>query len=63
MQEEVAAPERAQHDTRDFRAGYGRRPGARGRGGDPITVIGVVERYRHTDLAPLVSHRGSYAEL
>ena len=32
-------------------------------GGDHIIVIGVVERYQHTDLAPLVFHRGRYAEL
>ena len=32
-------------------------------GGDHIIVIGVVERYRHTDLPPLVFHRGGYAEL
>ena len=31
-------------------------------GGDHIIVIGVVERYRHTDLAPLLFHRGRYAE-
>jgi flavin reductase (DIM6/NTAB) family NADH-FMN oxidoreductase RutF len=31
-------------------------------GGDHIIVIGVVERYRHTGLAPLVFHRGRYAE-
>jgi flavin reductase (DIM6/NTAB) family NADH-FMN oxidoreductase RutF len=30
-------------------------------GGDHIIVIGVVERYRHTDAAPLVFHRGRYA--
>ncbi len=32
-------------------------------GGDHIIVIGVVERYRHTDVAPLLFHRGRYAEL
>src|SRR5579859_1244251 len=32
-------------------------------GGDHIIVIGVVERYQHTDFAPLVFHRGRYAEL
>jgi 3-hydroxy-9,10-secoandrosta-1,3,5(10)-triene-9,17-dione monooxygenase reductase component len=31
-------------------------------GGDHIIVIGVVERYRHTDLPPLLFHRGRYAE-
>src|SRR3954471_22649587 len=31
-------------------------------GGDHIIVIGVVERYQHTDLAPLLFHRGRYAE-
>src|SRR5579871_3903545 len=29
--------------------------------GDHIIVIGVVERYRHSGLAPLVFHRGGYA--
>jgi flavin reductase (DIM6/NTAB) family NADH-FMN oxidoreductase RutF len=32
-------------------------------GGDHIIVIGVVERYKHTGLPPLVFHRGHYAEL
>ena len=31
-------------------------------GGDHIIVIGVVERYQHSDLPPLVFHRGRYAE-
>ena len=30
-------------------------------GGDHIIVIGVVERYTHSDRAPLVFHRGKYA--
>ena len=29
-------------------------------GGDHIIVIGVVERYAHSDRAPLVFHRGKY---
>src|SRR5258706_6781100 len=32
-------------------------------GGDHVVVIGVVERYKHTDLPPLVFHRGRYADL
>lgn len=32
-------------------------------GGDHIIVIGVVERYAHSDRAPLVFHRGKYAAL
>jgi len=32
-------------------------------GGDHIVVIGVVERYQHTELPPLLFHRGRYAEL
>ena len=32
-------------------------------GGDHIILIGVVERYKHSELAPLVFHRGRYAEL
>jgi 3-hydroxy-9,10-secoandrosta-1,3,5(10)-triene-9,17-dione monooxygenase reductase component len=30
-------------------------------GGDHIIVIGVVERYAHSDLKPLLFHRGAYA--
>ena len=32
-------------------------------GGDHIIVIGVVERYAHSERAPLVFHRGRYANL
>ena len=32
-------------------------------GGDHIILIGVVERYRHTELPPLLFHRGRYAQL
>jgi flavin reductase (DIM6/NTAB) family NADH-FMN oxidoreductase RutF len=32
-------------------------------GGDHIIVIGVVERYTHRDVPPLVFHRGKYASL
>jgi flavin reductase (DIM6/NTAB) family NADH-FMN oxidoreductase RutF len=32
-------------------------------GGDHVIVIGVVERYAHTDRVPLVFHRGRYASL
>jgi 3-hydroxy-9,10-secoandrosta-1,3,5(10)-triene-9,17-dione monooxygenase reductase component len=32
-------------------------------GGDHIILIGVVERYRHSELPPLLFHRGRYAEL
>jgi flavin reductase (DIM6/NTAB) family NADH-FMN oxidoreductase RutF len=31
-------------------------------GGDHIILIGVVERYRHSGLPPLLFHRGRYAE-
>jgi 3-hydroxy-9,10-secoandrosta-1,3,5(10)-triene-9,17-dione monooxygenase reductase component len=30
-------------------------------GGDHIILIGVVERYRHSELPPLLFHRGRYA--
>jgi 3-hydroxy-9,10-secoandrosta-1,3,5(10)-triene-9,17-dione monooxygenase reductase component len=32
-------------------------------GGDHIILIGVVERYRHSELAPLLFHRGRYASV
>src|SRR5438128_7465264 len=32
-------------------------------GGDHIILIGVVERYRHTELPPLLFHRGRYGAL
>jgi flavin reductase (DIM6/NTAB) family NADH-FMN oxidoreductase RutF len=32
-------------------------------GGDHIVIIGVVERYAHTDRVPLLFSRGSYASL
>jgi flavin reductase (DIM6/NTAB) family NADH-FMN oxidoreductase RutF len=32
-------------------------------GGDHIILIGVVERYAHTELPPLVFHRGRYVKV
>ena len=32
-------------------------------GGDHIILIGVVERYSHSDRAPLLFHRGRYAKV
>jgi flavin reductase (DIM6/NTAB) family NADH-FMN oxidoreductase RutF len=32
-------------------------------GGDHIILIGAVERYTHSDRAPLVFHRGHYAKV